>query len=104
MGSNMVATCGSPVHERQSVVTGRPGPVLAVGLGLALLGYLVAALLPLSSVLESWAWVSPWDWALGGDPLFNPTGAARYVALVVATGVLLLAGGVAFARRDVRSA
>ena len=83
---------------------GRPGRVLSVGLGLALIGYLVAALFPLGDVLDAWAWLSPWDWALGGDPLFNPTEAARYVALVVATVVLVLVGGIAFARRDVRSA
>jgi ABC-2 type transport system permease protein len=85
-------------------VTGRPGIVLAVGLGLALLGYLVAALFPLSDVLEDWAWLSPWDWALGGDPLSNPTEWARYAALAASTVVLLLMGLLAFARRDVRSA
>jgi hypothetical protein len=41
-------------------VVGRPGPVLALGLGLALVGYLVAALFPLSDVLDAWAWLSPW--------------------------------------------
>jgi ABC-2 type transport system permease protein len=85
-------------------VVGRPGPVLALGLGLALAGYVVAALFPLSDVLEAWAWLSPWDWALGGDPLFHPTELVRYVALVGATAALLLLGFVAFARRDVRSA
>jgi ABC-2 type transport system permease protein len=85
-------------------ILGRPGPVLALGLGLALVGYLVAALLPLSDSLKAWAWVSPWDWAMGGDPLAHPTEPVRYLSLVALTGVLLLAGGVAFARRDIRSA
>jgi len=85
-------------------VVGRPGLVLSVGLGLALVGYLVAALLPLSNVLEAWAWLSPWDWALGGGPLSNPTEAVRYVALAASTAVVLLVGVIAFARRDVRSA
>jgi len=85
-------------------VIGRPGPVLAIGLGLALGGYLVAALFPLSDVLDAWAWLSPWDWALGSDPLFHPTEPVRYVALVGTTAALLLVGVVAFARRDVRSA
>ncbi len=83
---------------------GRPGPVLAVGLGLALAGYLVAALFPVSGPLKAWAWLSPWDWALAGDPLANPTEGIRYAALAIATAALALAGGVAFARRDVRSA
>jgi ABC-2 type transport system permease protein len=85
-------------------VVGRPGPVVSVGLGLALVGYLVAALFPLSDVLTTWAWISPWDWALGGDPLSNPTEAVRYVALAASTAALLVVGLVAFSRRDVRSA
>ncbi len=82
----------------------RPGFVLAVGLVLALVGYLVAALLPLSDVLEPWSHLSPWDWALGGDPLVNATEPWRYAALVVPTIVLVLAGITAFDRRDIRSA
>ena len=74
------------------------------GLGLALAGYIVAALFPLSDVLEAWAWLSPWDWALGGDPLFHATEAWRYVALAGAAAVLVVVGVIAFARRDVRSA
>jgi ABC-2 type transport system permease protein len=67
-------------------------------------GYLVAALFPLSGVLEAWAWLSPWDWALGGDPLSNPTEGVRYVALAGSTAALLLLGEVAFARREVGTA
>ena len=85
-------------------VLARPGLVLAIGLGLALAGYFVAALFPLSTVLEGLAWLSPWDWAMGGDPLANPTETARYVALAGVAGALILVGGIAFARRDVRSA
>ena len=82
----------------------RPGLVLAIGLGFALAGYLVAALFPLSGGLEGWAWLSPWDWAMGSDPLANPTEAARFVALAGVAAALILVGGIAFARRDVRSA
>jgi len=85
-------------------IVGRPGPVLSIGLGLALVGYLVAALFPLSDALDAWAWLSPWDWALGGDPLANPSEAWRYVALAATTAALLVLGVVAFARRDVRAA
>lgn len=82
----------------------RPGLILAVGLGLALVGYLVAALFPLSDALEPWSHVSPWDWALGGDPLVNATEPWRYAALVVPTIALVLVGIAAFDRRDIRSA
>jgi len=83
---------------------GRPGLVLSIGLGLALIGYLVAALLPLSDVLAPWRQVSPWEWALGGDPLVNAAEPWRYVALTSPAIILTVVGIAAFARRDIRSA
>jgi ABC-2 type transport system permease protein len=85
-------------------LSGRPGLVLATGLALALVGYLVAALFPLSDVLAPWAAISPWDWVLAGDPLSRPTDPWRYLALAAASAMLFAAGLFAFARRDVRSA
>ncbi len=85
-------------------VLGRPGLVLSVGLGLALVGYLVAALFPLSDVLAPWRQISPWAWALGGDPLVNAAEPWRYAALAGPALVLALVGIAAFERRDVRSA
>ncbi len=78
---------------------GRPGLVLSIGLGLALIGYLVAALLPLSDVLAPWRQVSPWEWALGGDPLVNAAEPWRYVALTSPAVILTVVGIAAFARR-----
>jgi ABC-2 type transport system permease protein len=85
-------------------LTGRPGLVLSVGLAVALVGYLVAALFPLSDVLEPWVGLSPWDWALGGDPLVNATEPWRYAALAVPSIVLAAVGIFGFGRRDVRAA
>jgi ABC-2 type transport system permease protein len=82
----------------------RPSLVLGVGLGLVLAGYIVAALFPLSRELSSWSGLSPWDWALGGDPLVNPAAAWRYAALGLGSVVLTVVGVVAFGRRDIRSA
>ncbi len=82
----------------------RPGLILSIGFGVAFAGYVVAALFPLSDVLAAWRSISPWEWALGGDPLVNPAEAWRYVALTVPTVILAIVGIVAFARRDVRSA
>lgn len=85
-------------------ILARPGLVLSVGLGLSLVGYLVAALFPLSDVLAPWAHLSPWDWALGGDPLVNPAELWRYAALAVPSLTLVAVGIAAFERRDIRSA
>lgn len=85
-------------------LTPRPGLVLSVGLGAALAGYLVAALFPLSSALEPFARISPWDWALGGDPLVDPTDPWRFGALTILAIFLSVVGLVAFDRRDIRSA
>jgi ABC-2 type transport system permease protein len=85
-------------------LVGRPGPVLAVGLGLAIVGYLVEALFPLSNILESWARLSPWEWALGGDPLVNDAEPWRFAALTLPALALVAVGVLAFDRRDLRSA
>ena len=83
-------------------LTGRPGLVLAAGMALAIAGYVAIALFPISEVLAPWRHASPWDWALGGDPLTNPTGAWRYAALGVPAIVLTAIGAWAFGRRDVQ--
>jgi beta-exotoxin I transport system permease protein len=85
-------------------VLARPGLILSVGLGLALVGYLVAALFPLSDALAPWRQLSPWDWALGGDPLVNDTEPWRYAVLAVPALILAILGIAAFERRDVQSA
>jgi ABC-2 type transport system permease protein len=85
-------------------LTARPGLVLGIGLGVMFFGYLVAVLFPLVDVLKPFARVSPWDWALGGDPLVNETEPWRYVALGAPAVVLAVVGLIGFDRRDIRSA
>lgn len=82
----------------------RPGIVLGVTLGVALVGYVVAALFPISDLLKPWAAVSPWDWAFAGDPLVSPTELWRYAALGLPALVLFATGIFLFDRRDIRSA
>ena len=84
--------------------TGRPGLVLAVGVAVAVAGYVAIALFPLSDVLADWRHASPWDWALGGDPLGEPTDPWRYLALGIPAVGLTLAGAYLFGRRDVNAA
>ena len=82
----------------------RPSLVLAVGIGAAVAGYVVAALFPLSDLLEPWHHLSPWDWAFGGDPLVHPTELWRYAALAVPTVALAAIGTVVVRRRDIAAA
>jgi len=84
--------------------TGRPGLVLAIGLAVAVAGYVAIALFPISEVLEPWRHASPWDWALGGDPLGSATEWWRYVALGAPALVLTAVGTWAFSQRDVSAA
>ena len=79
----------------------RPSLVLGAGIGLALAGYLVAALFPLSAVLAPLRHLSPWDWALGGDPLVGATEPWRYVVLAVPSVLLVVLGLWSVARRDI---
>ena len=82
-------------------IRARPSLVLGLGIGVALAGYIVAALFPLSSVLEPFRHLSPWDWAFGGNPLETPTELWRYAALAIPTIILSAVGVQAVARRDV---
>jgi ABC-2 type transport system permease protein len=85
-------------------LTGRPGVALALGVGLVIAGYVVSVLFPLSDPLEPWRHASPWDWALGGEPLRGSTSPWRYAALLAAAGALTGVGLLGFGRRDLRAA
>jgi ABC-2 type transport system permease protein len=82
----------------------RPSLVLATGTTVAIAGYLVSVLFVLSPDLAGWRHISPWDWALGGDPLLNDTEPWRYLVLLVPTLALGALGTWAFGRRDVAAA
>ncbi len=85
-------------------IKARPSWVLGAGLFVAVGGAIAAALLPLSPSLAAFAHISPWDWALSGDPLTNATDAWRYLALAGPAVALAAFGVWAFGRRDVASA
>lgn len=102
--SGLVGLFSAAIAIAVAGITARPGLVLAVSIGVALFGYIVSALFPLSDLLKPWVGISPWNWALGGDPLVNGGELWRYAALVVPSILLALVGIAAFNRRDVRSA
>jgi ABC-2 type transport system permease protein len=79
----------------------RPSLVLGAGIGLALASYVVAALFPIAPALDAWASISPWNWALGGDPLQTPSDLWRFAILAGAALLLTALGTMAVDRRDV---
>ena len=58
----------------------------------------------LSDVLKPLSGLSPWKWALGGDPLVNLTDPWRYAVLLLPAVALATLGVAGFVRRDVRAA
>jgi len=79
----------------------RPSVVIGAGIELAVLSYMVVALFSFSSTLEPWSQLSPWSWALAGNPLEHGADLWRFVALAVPSIVLVLLGLGAVARRDI---
>jgi ABC-2 type transport system permease protein len=82
----------------------RPSLVLAVGIAAAFAAYLTAALPPLDDRLEPLSRLSPWDWAMGADPLLHATEPWRYLVLVGPAVLLIVIAVIGFGRRDVRAA
>jgi len=82
----------------------RPAAVLSVGIAVAVAGYIVSALFPLSDTLKPISDLSPWKWAFGGDPLVNGAEPWRFVALFAPSLALAAVAIVGFTRRDVRAA
>lgn len=79
----------------------RPSVVIGAGIELAVLSYMVVALFSFSSALEPWSQLSPWSWALAGNPLEHGADLWRFVALAVSSILLVLLGLRAVARRDI---
>jgi len=81
------APCSALLHGSLAVaiagLRARPTFVSVPGWGIAVAGYVVAALFSLSSELAPLRHLSPWDWAFGGNPLEQATDAWRYAALAV---------------------
>jgi ABC-2 type transport system permease protein len=82
----------------------RPALVPAVGIAAAFGAYLCAALPPLDDRLEPLSRLSPWDWAMGGDPLLHTTEPWRYLVLLGPSLLLIVIGVIGFRRRDIRAA
>jgi ABC-2 type transport system permease protein len=85
-----------------SASTGRVKAAVYGTVGVALVFYVVNALLPFSESVEGLAKVSPFYYYLGSDPLNNGMNWAHGAVLTVLSVILIIGATVAFQRRDVR--
>jgi ABC-2 type transport system permease protein len=82
--------------------TGSRGISLGVASGLAVASYILWGLAPLISAIEPAQALSPFFWALAGDPILNGVQAGN-VLLLLGVGLAFMAAGVwAFERRDLK--
>lgn len=106
--ASLMVTLLAVLHAAVAFAAGgwglRRGAVMGVSSTVMLMGYVIQAFLPLSDSLDAWAAVSPWQWALGADPLNGGVDAAGAAALAGLSLLLLAVGTYVVARRDVRSA
>ncbi len=84
-------------------VTGNRMLSIAIGLGVALVGFFVNALAPLSDVLEPWRPLSLHYLYLGNDPLTHGLDPVHALALAVLALALAALAAVGFERRDLRA-
>ena len=82
-------------------VTGRRAVALGASVALALAAFLLYSLGPLVKGLQPWLKVTPFQWALGNDPLRNGLAPGYTGLLVLLSLMLYLLSLVAFQRRDI---
>jgi beta-exotoxin I transport system permease protein len=82
----------------------RPALVLGLGIAVTVCAYVVSALFALSDLLRPLRDLSPWAWALGGDPLVTGADPWRLVALAMLSVLLAPVAVTGFVRRDIRAA
>ncbi len=82
--------------------SGSKGLAIALGSGLAVVGFLLNALGAITATLETLRWASPWYWMLRDNPVVTEPNLLN-TALPLALSVVFVAAGVPiFARRDLR--
>ncbi len=84
-----------------AAATGRRGVALGAGVALALGAFLLNALAPMASWLKPWQEASPFQWALGNNPLVHgvdwPMAVLMLVVCVGLSGLAMMA----YNRRDI---
>ncbi|HTK44566.1 MAG TPA: ABC transporter permease subunit [Patescibacteria group bacterium] len=84
----------------------RPRTSFVLGIAVAAMfaGYVVNALFQLSTPLKPWRGISPWNWALAGEPLERASEPWRFAVLIALSAGLIVLGTLVVRRRDVAAA
>lgn len=81
--------------------TGKRTAALGAGVGLALAAFLLNALAPMADWLEPWQKASPFQWALGDNPLLNGMDWPMACLLLAASVALVVVADLAYHRHDI---
>lgn len=101
-GAFAIAQLHGSIAFATGAATGRRAPAVAAATTVAVAGYLVEGLLALTDAVRPLRYASPWHWYLGRNMLAQGVAPDALVPPMVLSGVLLLAGVMLFARRDLR--
>ncbi len=80
------------------------GLALGGAIGVLVVGYVVAFVLPISDALSAARGFSPWNWAIGEQPVSDGVSPSGVALLLAVTAVLIAVGTWAVTRRDIRTA
>ncbi len=84
-----------------AAATGKRAVALGAGVGLALAAFLLNALAPMADWLEPWQKASPFEWALGGNPLLNGMEWGMAVLMLVLAVLMVVVADVVYHRQDI---
>lgn len=84
-----------------AAATGKRAVALGAAVGLALTSFLINVLAPMADWLEPWQRVSPFEWALGANPLVNGLDTPMALLLLAASVLLAVASAIIYHRRDI---
>ena len=82
----------------------RRATAAGVAVGVLLAGYLLGLVVPLVDSIDGLRHLSPWTWSLGQQPVSNGVDIRWLTLTLLTTAMLIVAGTIGFAHRDIRGA
>ncbi len=104
VGAMLLAALHAAVAFAVGAAGGSRGRAVALALFVVVVGYVAALLVPLVDTLLWVRNLSPWHWALRGQPVTNGAATPWWLLVVGLAAALVLLGAVAIERRDIRAA